>query len=74
VTAAIGRRVPARDPSSAGRHVRRSTPERLDAARRAAALASLISDGELPDEAEAALPAWDRQAIAPKRARNSGYR
>jgi hypothetical protein len=41
---------------------RRSPPERLDAARRAATLARLIGDGELPGPAEAALVAWERQS------------
>jgi hypothetical protein len=41
---------------------RRSTPERIETARRAAALARLISDGELPERAEALLAAWDAQA------------
>jgi hypothetical protein len=36
-------------------------------------LARLISDGELPDRAEAALTAWERQAIAIGRARDGGY-
>jgi hypothetical protein len=52
---------------------RRSTPERLDAARRAAALARLISDGELPEEAEAALRAWDHQAAQDGRERDGSY-
>jgi hypothetical protein len=41
---------------------RRSTPERLDAARRAATLNRLIGDGELPARAEASLVAWEHQA------------
>ena len=58
----FGRRVPARDPSPKEVAMsRRSTPERLDAARRAAALARLISDGELPERAEAALARWERR-------------
>ena len=52
---------------------RRSTPERLDAARRAAALARLISDGELPEPAEAALASWESQAIRDGRERDGGY-
>jgi hypothetical protein len=37
---------------------RRSTPDWLDAARRAATLARLVSAGMSPDHAEAALDAW----------------
>jgi hypothetical protein len=52
---------------------RRSTPERLHAARRAAALARLISDGELPERADAALAAWEAQAAVDGRERDGGY-
>ena len=52
---------------------RRSTPERLDAARRAAALARLVSDGELPERAEAALARWESQATKDGRVRDGGY-
>ncbi len=38
---------------------RRSTPERLAAARRAAILARLVSAGVLPDRAEAAIRRWE---------------
>jgi hypothetical protein len=41
---------------------RRSTPERLQAARRAATLARLVSAGMLPDRAAAALAAWEARA------------
>ena len=51
---------------------RRSTPERLDAARRDSA-GSPISNGEMTDRAEAALSAWERQAIAIGRARDGGF-
>lgn len=38
---------------------RPSTPERLQAAHRAATLARLVSAGLLPDRADAALAAWE---------------
>ena len=38
---------------------RRSTPERLEQARRSATLARLVSSGMLPDRAAAALAAWE---------------
>jgi hypothetical protein len=38
---------------------RRSTPERIDQARRSATLARLVSAGMLPDRAVAALAAWE---------------
>ena len=38
---------------------RRSTPERLEQARRAATLARLVSAGMMPDRAAAALAAWE---------------
>ena len=42
---------------------RRSTPERLEEARRSATLARLVSAGMLPDRSAAALAAWEaRQA------------
>ena len=41
---------------------RRSTPERLAQARRAATLARLVSSGLLPDRAGAALAAWEARA------------
>jgi hypothetical protein len=41
---------------------RRSTPERLDQARRAATVARLIGKGELPERAEALVVAWETQA------------
>jgi hypothetical protein len=42
---------------------RRSTPERLDAARLAATVALLVSVGLLPDRAEAALVAWAARTV-----------
>ena len=50
---------------------RRSTPERLDATRRAATLARLVSGGLLPEQAEAALAAWARSQAG--RARDAAY-
>ena len=38
---------------------RRSSPIRIDAARRAAAVARLVSAGELPDRAEALVARWE---------------
>jgi hypothetical protein len=52
---------------------RRSTPERLDAARRAATLARLIADGELPDRAEGWIARWESTADAEGRRRDGGY-
>ena len=53
VTAAPPQPDPADGPSSGGRISRRSTPERLEQARRLATLARLISAGMLPDRAAA---------------------
>jgi hypothetical protein len=47
---------------------RRSTPERLDTARRAAALARLVSAGMLTDRATAALAAWEARTAQDGRA------
>jgi len=47
---------------------RRADPERIDAARRAAAFARLIGEGELPERAEARIVAWERAAAAEGRA------
>jgi hypothetical protein len=41
---------------------RRSTPDRLHQARRAATVARLIGEGELPDRAEAVVAAWEAEA------------
>jgi hypothetical protein len=43
---------------------RRSTPERLHQARRAANVNRLIGEGELPDRAEAIVAAWETKADA----------
>jgi hypothetical protein len=42
---------------------RRSTPERLEQARRSATLARLVSAGMLPDRAAAALAAWEARKV-----------
>ena len=47
---------------------RRSTPERLEQARRSATLARLVSAGMLPDRAAAALAAWEASAAQDGRA------
>lgn len=52
---------------------RRSTPERLNTARRAATLARLVSDGVLPDRAEAWLVRWERHAALDGRERHGAY-
>jgi hypothetical protein len=59
----IGRRVRARDPIAGGRpKSRRSTPERLHEARREATRQRLISEGELPDQAERLIAHWELEA------------
>jgi hypothetical protein len=52
---------------------RRSTPERLNAARRAATLARLIGDGELPDRAEAWIARWEGTEEAKALPRDGAY-
>ena len=52
---------------------RRSTPERLHAARRAATMQRLMSEGELPAEAEAWIGRWEAVADAEGRPRDGGY-
>jgi hypothetical protein len=52
---------------------RRSTPERLSNARRAATLARLISSGELPDRAEAKIVAWEAMTSGDGRPRDGAY-
>jgi hypothetical protein len=52
---------------------RRSTPERLDAARRAAFLVRLVREGELPDQAEAWIARWEAEATAEGRPRDGRY-
>jgi hypothetical protein len=44
---------------------RRADPTRIDAARRAAAIARLISAGELPDRAAAWVARWERTIDGP---------
>lgn len=46
---------------------RRPSPERLSDARRAATLARLVSAGELPERAEAALTAWEAAQDGPRK-------
>jgi hypothetical protein len=50
---------------------RRSTPERLDVARRAATIERLVSDGMLRDAATAAVAAWEARTAQDGRARSS---
>jgi hypothetical protein len=52
---------------------RRSTPERLSDARRAATLARLVSAGELPDRAEARIAAWEAWTAHDGRPRDGAY-
>ena len=52
---------------------RRSTPERLSYARRAATIARLISAGELPDRAEAKVAAWEARTAPDGRPRDGAY-
>jgi hypothetical protein len=51
----------------------RSTPERLDAARRSATLNRLIGDGELPDQAAAWMARWEDLADGAGRPRDGAY-
>lgn len=52
---------------------RRSTPERLDAARRAATLARLIGEGVSPERAESWLVDWEAEAGRHARPRDGPY-
>ncbi|GAC1673861.1 MAG: hypothetical protein NVS9B8_16480 [Candidatus Limnocylindrales bacterium] len=52
---------------------RQADPERIHAARRAAALARLIGEAELPERAEARIVAWERAAAAEGRAHDRAY-
>jgi hypothetical protein len=52
---------------------RRSTPERLYAAGRAATINRLIGTGELPDRAEAQVAAWEAQTAQDGRPRDGAY-
>jgi hypothetical protein len=52
---------------------RRSTPDRIDQARRAAVRASLIGDGALPETADAWIAAWDAKAAEDGLERGQAY-
>ena len=52
---------------------RRSTPERRYQARRAATVARLIGEGELPERAEALAVAWEAQAARDDLESDGGY-
>lgn len=52
---------------------RRSTPQKLSDARRAATIARLISAGELPERAEAAVAAWEARTAQDGRPRDGAY-
>jgi hypothetical protein len=52
---------------------RRSTPERLDAARRAATVRRLELEGELPEQAEALVAAWEAVSDAEAIQRDGAY-
>jgi hypothetical protein len=52
---------------------RRSTPEHLDEARRAATLRRLIGEGELQERAESLLVTWETQAASEGRERDGAY-
>ena len=52
---------------------RRSTPERIDAARRAAVRASLIGEGASEETADAWIAAWEAQAAEDGLERGSAY-
>ena len=52
---------------------RRSTPERLHLARRAANVQRLMGEGELPERAEELVAAWEAKADAEGRARDGRY-
>lgn len=52
---------------------RRSTPERLSDARRAATLERLVSAGMLRDRAEGALAAWEVRTAQDGRPRDAAY-
>ncbi len=52
---------------------RRSTPERLHDARRAATLQRLIGEGESPDQAERLIAQWELQAARDGHERDGRY-
>jgi hypothetical protein len=52
---------------------RRSTPERIDQARRAAVRASLMGDGATEETADAWIAAWEAQAAEDGLERGAAY-
>jgi len=52
---------------------RRSTPERLHTARRAATLNRLVFQGEIPDRAEAWISRWETEAMRRGLDRDGAY-
>jgi hypothetical protein len=52
---------------------RRSTPERLHDARRAATLQRLVGEGESPDQAERLIAQWELQAARDGLERDGRY-
>ena len=52
---------------------RRSTPERIDEARRAAVRSALVGDGATEDTADAWIAAWEAQAAQDGLERGSAY-
>ena len=52
---------------------RRSTPERIDEARRAAVRAALIGEGATEDTADAWIAAWEAKAADDALERGSAY-
>jgi hypothetical protein len=52
---------------------RRSTPERIDEARRAATRNRLIGDGEVPERAEVWIARWEAIADTDGRPRDGAY-
>ena len=52
---------------------RRSTPERLHHARRAAIVERLVGDGELRERAEALVASWEARADADGLQRDGAY-
>lgn len=52
---------------------RRSTPDRLYTAHRAATINRLIGEGELPDRAEAKVTAWETRTASEGQSRDGAY-
>jgi hypothetical protein len=52
---------------------RRSTPDRIDAARRAAVRANLMSEGATEETADAWIAAWEARAAEDGLERGAGY-